>query len=74
MELNGTLGWLVGRGLALLVGVIVLLVVYRIGTSAIHRVVPAAIGAQVYGGCAFQASSAPSPGSVCLGRAPGSAV
>ncbi len=46
MELNGTLGWLVGRGLALLVGVVVLLVVYRIGSSAIHRVVPAAIAAQ----------------------------
>jgi small conductance mechanosensitive channel len=46
MELNGTLGWLIGRGLALLIGIVILLVVYRIGSSAIRRVVPAVIGAQ----------------------------
>ncbi len=46
LELTGTLGWLVGRFVALLIGVAVLLVVYRIGISAIHRVVPAVIGAQ----------------------------
>jgi small-conductance mechanosensitive channel len=46
MELNGTLGWLVGRGLALLIGVVILLVAYRVGVSAIHRVVPAIINAQ----------------------------
>ena len=46
MELNGTLGWLIGRGLALLIGIVILLVVYRIGSSAIRRIVPAVIGAQ----------------------------
>jgi small conductance mechanosensitive channel len=46
MELNGTLGWLLGRGVALLIGVVVLLVTYRVGVSAIHRVVPAIINAQ----------------------------
>ena len=46
MELNGTLGWLVGRGVALLIGVVILLVIYRIGVSAIHRIVPAVINAQ----------------------------
>ena len=46
MELNGTLGWLIGRGVALLVGVVILLAIYRIGVSAIHRIVPAVINAQ----------------------------
>ena len=46
MELNGTLGWLIGRGLALLIGVVILLAIYRIGVSAIHRIVPAVINAQ----------------------------
>ena len=46
MELNGTLGWLVARGVALLIGVVILLVIYRIGVSAIHRIVPAVITAQ----------------------------
>ncbi len=46
MELNGTLGWLIGRGAALLVGAIVLLLVYRIGVGAIHRFVPALVTAQ----------------------------
>ena len=46
MELNGTLGWLVGRGVALLIGAIVLLVIYRIGVGAIHRFVPALVTAQ----------------------------
>ena len=46
MELNGTLGWLIGRGAALLIGVVILLAIYRIGVSAIHRIVPAVINAQ----------------------------
>ena len=46
MELNGTLGWLIGRGVALLIGVVILLAIYRIGVSAIHRIVPAVISAQ----------------------------
>ena len=46
MELNGTLSWLIGRAIALLVGVVILLAIYRIGSSAIHRIVPAVITAQ----------------------------
>ncbi len=46
MELNGTLGWLIGRGAALLIGVVILLAIYRVGVSAIHRIVPAVIKAQ----------------------------
>ncbi len=46
MELNETLRWLLGRGAALLIGTLVLLVVYRVGVTAIHRVVPAVIHAQ----------------------------
>ena len=46
MELNGTLGWLVGRGVVLLIGAVVLLVIYRIGVGAIHRFVPALVTAQ----------------------------
>jgi len=46
MDLNEPLRWIVGRGAALLVGAFVLLVIYRIGVSAIHRFVPAVINAQ----------------------------
>ena len=46
MELNGTLSWLIGRGVALLIGVVILLGIYRIGSSAIDRLVPALINAQ----------------------------
>ncbi len=46
MELNGTLGWLIGRGVALLIGAVLLLLIYRIGVSAIHRFVPAVVTAQ----------------------------
>ena len=46
MELNEPLRWLLGRGVALLIGAVVLLVIYRIGVSAIHRFVPAVITAQ----------------------------
>ena len=46
MELTGTLGWLIGRVVALLVGGVVLLVIYRIGLRAIHRIVPAVVSAQ----------------------------
>ena len=46
MELNGTLGWLIGRGAALLIGVVILLAIYRAGVSVIHRFVPAVINAQ----------------------------
>jgi small conductance mechanosensitive channel len=46
MDLNETIRWLIGRGVALLVGAVVLLLVYRVGVSAIHRLVPAVINAQ----------------------------
>ena len=46
MDTNEPLRWLLGRGAALLVGTVVLLVVYRVGVTAIHRVVPAVIHAQ----------------------------
>jgi small conductance mechanosensitive channel len=40
MELNEILRWLVSRGLLLLGGAAVLLVLYRLGSSAIHRGIP----------------------------------
>jgi len=46
MEFNGTLGWLIGRSAVLLIGIIVLLVIYRILASAVRRFVPAVITAQ----------------------------
>jgi moderate conductance mechanosensitive channel len=46
MELNETIRWLIGRGIGLLIGTIVLLVVYRVGLTAIHRLVPTVINAQ----------------------------
>ncbi len=46
MELNGTLGWLVGRGAVLLIGAVVLLLIYRLAVGAIHRFVPALVTAQ----------------------------
>jgi small conductance mechanosensitive channel len=46
MELNETLRWLLLRGLALLIGVVVVMVIYRIGVAGIHRFVPAVINAQ----------------------------
>jgi moderate conductance mechanosensitive channel len=46
MELNETLRWILGRGVGLLIGTVVLLVIYRIGLSAIHRLVPTVINAQ----------------------------
>ena len=33
MELNGTLGWLIARGAALLIGIVILLVIYRMGRA-----------------------------------------
>jgi small-conductance mechanosensitive channel len=46
MDLNESLRWLLGKGAALLVGTVVLLLMYRIGVAAIHRFVPAVINAQ----------------------------
>ena len=47
MDLNGeTLRWILGHGVSLLIGTVVLLLVYRVGISAIHRLVPTVINAQ----------------------------
>jgi small-conductance mechanosensitive channel len=47
MDLNGeTLRWILGHGAGLLIGTLVLLLVYRVGVSAIHRLVPTVINAQ----------------------------
>lgn len=46
MDLNEIMRWLVSTGLLLLVGALVLLLVYRFGSSAIHRVIPQLLRAQ----------------------------
>ena len=46
MDLNEPLRWLLGRGALLLIGAAIILVIYRIGATAIHRFVPAVINAQ----------------------------
>ena len=46
MDLNEPLRWILSRGVSLLIGTVVLLVIYRVGLSAIHRLVPTVINAQ----------------------------
>lgn len=46
MDLNEPLRWLLGRGALLLIGAAIILLIYRIGATAIHRFVPAVINAQ----------------------------
>ena len=46
MDLNEPLRWLLGRGALLLIGAAIILLIYRIGVTAIHRFVPAVINAQ----------------------------
>jgi moderate conductance mechanosensitive channel len=46
MDLNETFRWILARGVGLLIGSIVLLVVYRVGLTLIHRLVPTVISAQ----------------------------
>lgn len=46
MDLNETLRWILARGVGLLIGTVVLLVIYRVGLSLIHRLVPTVITAQ----------------------------
>ena len=47
MDLNGeTLRWILGHGASLLIGTVALLVIYRVGAVAVHRLVPAVITAQ----------------------------
>ena len=40
MDLNETLRWILARGVGLLIGTVVLLVIYRVGLTLIHRLVP----------------------------------
>jgi small-conductance mechanosensitive channel len=46
INLNELIRWIVVHAIELLIGVVILAVIYRIGTSAINRIVPAVIGAQ----------------------------
>jgi len=46
MDLNETLRWILGRGVGLAIGTVVLLILYRVGLSLIHRLVPTVISAQ----------------------------
>ena len=46
MELNEIIRWVISRGLTLVVGAFVLLLIYRFGASGIHRVVPRILHAQ----------------------------
>ena len=46
MDLNEVIRWVVSAGVQLLVGVVFLLLVYRIGSSGIHRFVPQVLHAQ----------------------------
>lgn len=46
MDLNEAVRWILGRGLTLVIGSLVLLVIYRVGSSAIQRIIPSALHAQ----------------------------
>lgn len=46
MSLDGIVGWLLTRGLALVVGGAAVLLLYRVAISAVHRVVPSVLHAQ----------------------------
>ena len=46
MDLNETFRWILARGVGLLIGTVVLLVIYRVGLTLIHRLVPTVISAQ----------------------------
>src|SRR5690242_9428279 len=46
MDVNGIISWVVSRGIAVVVGALILMVVYRVGSSAIHRIVPSVLHAQ----------------------------
>lgn len=46
MELNEVIRWVLTAGLTLVVGAAVLLVIYRVGVSAIQRLIPSALRAQ----------------------------
>jgi small-conductance mechanosensitive channel len=46
VDLNEVVRWLVSRGLSLLIGGAVILLLYRVGVSAVHRFVPSVLRAQ----------------------------
>ena len=46
MDLNDVIRWLLANGLQLVIGTVVLLVIYRVGVTTTHRIVPAVINAQ----------------------------
>ncbi len=46
MDLNDVIRWLLAHGAQLLIGAVVLLLIYRVGVAAVHRLVPAVINAQ----------------------------
>jgi small-conductance mechanosensitive channel len=46
MDLNEVIRWLLAHGEQLLIGAVVLLLIYRVGVAAVHRLVPAVINAQ----------------------------
>ena len=46
LDLNEVIRWVLAHGAQLLIGTVVLLVIYRVGVTAIHRIVPAIIDAQ----------------------------
>jgi small conductance mechanosensitive channel len=46
VSLDGVVGWLLGRGLALVVGGAAILLLYRVAIATVHRVVPSVLRAQ----------------------------
>jgi small conductance mechanosensitive channel len=46
VELDEIIRWIVSRGLSLLIGGAVILLLYRVGVSAVHRIVPSVLRAQ----------------------------
>jgi small conductance mechanosensitive channel len=46
VDLNEIVRWVVSTGLALTVGALILLLVYRVGVSSIHRIIPRVLHAQ----------------------------
>ena len=46
MDLDEIIRWVVSRGLSLLVGGAVIVLLYRVGVSAVHRIVPSVFRAQ----------------------------
>jgi len=47
VDLTEILRWIITHGLALLIGGVVILFAYRLAVSAVHRIVPSVLQAQV---------------------------